>query len=136
MSEFLPSLFPASFQQLVLYLPRKLELTWDKSRGRWKKFHRGRQYYFPLGTHKGDHIGYQQALDAWHKKRAEIDGLVPPAEHHRDYDLAISKRQQLVDWYSANGEHKEATKLEKEIRELKQADQDVPLDRYDLIHHE
>ncbi len=27
-------------------MPRKLQLTWDKSSKRWKKFYRGKQYYF------------------------------------------------------------------------------------------
>ena len=108
-------------------MPRKLELTWDKTRGRWKKFYLGRQYYFPFGSHKGDQNGYRKAVDAWHKKRAEIDGSTLPAQHHRDYEHAVSRRQELIDWHHANGDHKEAAKYEKEIKELKQADQDVPL---------
>jgi len=41
---------------------RKYELTWDKSKKRWKKYYRGVQYYFRSGTNKTDTEGYQLAL--------------------------------------------------------------------------
>jgi hypothetical protein len=45
-------------------MPRKLELTWDKSNKRWKKYYRGKQHYFRYGTAKNDAEGYQKALVA------------------------------------------------------------------------
>ncbi len=55
-------------------MPRRWELTWDKTNKRWKKYYKGRQYYFPFGSCKADRAGYLQALEAWRKKKAEIDG--------------------------------------------------------------
>ncbi len=35
-------------------MARRLELSWDKNRKRWKKVYRGKQYYFPFGESKAD----------------------------------------------------------------------------------
>lgn len=89
-------------------MPRKLELTWDKARGRWKKFYRGKQYYFPYGTGKTDMAGYQTALDAWQKLLTELGGP-PPAP--RVVPLADRTKEGMADWYVRNGRAKDAARI-------------------------
>lgn len=135
MPTYPPVLFPPLFPWARAPrdpMPRKVELTWDKNRRRWKKYFRGRQYYFPFGKHKLDREGYETALDAWRKKRAEIEGADPPAEHLRDYEFAISRRQQLADWYNSNGEPKAALRLQNEIKELRTSDHNLPLSTWEI----
>lgn len=70
-------------------MPRRIELTWDKHSKRWKKFYKGTQYYFRFGKSKDDKQGYVQALEAWRRKKAELDGT-------RYADSDLSKWQQLI----------------------------------------
>jgi hypothetical protein len=70
-------------------MPRSLELTWDKARKRWKKFYKGKQYYFPFGKSKADTVGYAKALDAWKQKKAEVDAI-PEA------DPALDKWERFI----------------------------------------
>ena len=61
-------------------VPRKRELTWQdgtgQRKGRWKKWYRGKAYYFSFGTSKSDSTGYKQALTAWRKKKTEITRMI------------------------------------------------------------
>ncbi|MHC4405345.1 MAG: hypothetical protein ACYTG0_37335 [Planctomycetota bacterium] len=78
-------------------MPRKRELTWQNGTGRrggrWKKWYGGKAYYFPFGTSKSDTVGYQQALKAWKKRKAEVDaeGARHPKPHQEDYERAIGE---------------------------------------------
>lgn len=65
-------------------MSRRLELTWDKKRGRWKKCYRGRQYYVGSGTGKGDAAGYQNALTSWREKKQELDAAELAAQKTED----------------------------------------------------
>jgi len=86
-------------------MARKLELTWDKSKKRWKKFYKGRQYYFPFGENKTDTEGYKLALDAWKKKKLELDtDRQQNKSHRREYERAVRTRQELALWCRQNGE--------------------------------
>ena len=53
---------------------RKLELTWHKARGCWKKHYRGKTLY--LGKEKcrskSDRMGYQLALEEWRRIKQSI----------------------------------------------------------------
>ena len=82
-------------------MARKLELTWHKSTGRWRKRYKGRDYYFPFGKSKSDRVGYEKALEAWHVKKEKIDADKP----HRDaYERAILRWKEMADWYWKHGD--------------------------------
>ncbi len=76
-------------------MPRERELTWQegsgKRQGRWTKWYQGKTYYFSFGTSKSDSSGYQQALEAWKKKKAEIDAEKANQRkpHQEEYERAI-----------------------------------------------
>ena len=63
-------------------MPRNIKLSWQPGvgnrEGRWKKFYRGKAYYFPGGKGKSDREGYDAAWAAWEIKKAEIDRTSPP----------------------------------------------------------
>ncbi len=88
---------------------RKLELSWDKTRKRWKKVYRGKQYYFPFGESKADMIGYEAALEEWHRRKAQINLAAETSKPHRkEYERAIKVRQDIASWCRANGKPEEA----------------------------
>src|SRR4051812_43916205 len=60
-------------------MPRKFDLTWDSTRLRWRKVHRGKVYVISckeLGAPPNKEGSYQAANDWWETKRAEIDGYL------------------------------------------------------------
>lgn len=59
---------------------RKLELTWAKAQRRWKKYYKGKVYYFKHGNGKSDLEGYRAALADWQAKKAELDGAAEAIE--------------------------------------------------------
>ena len=99
-------------------MPRKQELTWDKKRGRWKKKYHGQQFYFPFGENKADQVGYDMAVEAWHKKKAEIDGQ-QMKPHAKDYAMAIRLREELAAVCLLEGEHELHQQTTREIKELR-----------------
>lgn len=107
---------------------RKLELTWDKHRKRWKRFYRGKQYYFPFANSKSDVEGYRKALQAWYAKKLEIDG-----EDHWDkpngkqYEHAIQVRQDLIRYFESAGELDRCEEFRAEVAELRK--------RYEIHRH-
>ncbi len=105
-------------------MPRKYQLTWDKHSKRWKKYYRGRQYYFPFGKAKTDHDGYQDALDAWRQKKDEIDGELrsPQREAWAAWIGILRNRQEEVQAGGNNTKSRtEWDFLECEIAAAKQA---------------
>jgi hypothetical protein len=52
-------------------LKGRCEMTWDLHRGRWRKVHKGKVYYF--APRPGDKASTYQAANAWWRaKRAEL----------------------------------------------------------------
>jgi len=102
-------------------MPRRLKLTWQanhqSSGGRWKKVYRGKAYYFVYGTSKSDRAGYDQALLAWEKKKAEVDALVKPEAGL--YLEAIKSREELAEVFRLEGDIDNYKRAEKELRQLR-----------------
>jgi len=100
-------------------MARKYELTWDKHKKRWKKFYKGRQYYLGSGESKTDQAAYQLALDAWRKKKTELDTDRQRTKPRRkDYEAAIKTRQDLATWCRQNGEGEKARIFQAEADKL------------------
>ena len=75
-------------------MPRKkrLELHWHKATKRWRKRYKGKDYYFKFGKSKTDMEGYSQALEAWRKKKDELeDNEYEP--HKRKWEEVLSVAQ-------------------------------------------
>jgi integrase len=115
-------------------MPRAaLELTWIKTSRRWRKRYKRREFFFPFGTSKTDKEGYKQALAAWEAKKAEIDGQ--PKPNQEQYEKAISRNEQMRDWFRRNGDQDGVAAVAATIDQLK-ADLRKPeppeLDQFDL----
>ena len=82
-------------------MPRSRKLTWQAGTagrtGRWRKKYRGRSYYFSGGGGKTDQVAYENAVQAWEKKKLEVDATTPK-RHQADYDAAISEWQYVLSW--------------------------------------
>lgn len=73
-------------------MPRNFDLTWDSTRLRWRKVHRGKVYVISckeLGAPPNKEGSYQAANAWWERKRAEIDGyldqlMAAEIKQHRD----------------------------------------------------
>ena len=82
-------------------MPRSRNLTWQAGTagrtGRWRKKYRGRSYYFSGGGGKTDQVAYENAVQAWEKKKLEVDATTPK-RHQADYDAAISEWQYVLSW--------------------------------------
>lgn len=82
-------------------MPRKWELTWQVGTGgrsgRWRKKYKGKTFYFPFGTSKSDLDGYQQAITAWERKKAEVDAAMPKP-HQLEYEVLIREWSLVLDW--------------------------------------
>lgn len=63
-------------------MPYKIELTWHGARNCWKKYYRGKHYYFGKGSCRGksDMTGYKLALEEWKAKKHELDGMPDPQQ--------------------------------------------------------
>lgn len=100
-------------------MARKLELTWDKSKKRWKKYYKGRQYYFSFGENKADAEGYQLALETWRKRKLELDTDRQRNKPRRgEYERAIKTRQELALWCRQNGDGEQARIFQMEGEKL------------------
>ncbi len=101
-------------------MPRSRKLTWQAGTagrtGRWRKKYRGRSYYFSGGGGKTDQVAYENAVQAWEKKKLEVDATTPK-RHQADYDAAISEWQYVLSWCRKQSDDEmaavAATKLEK-----------------------
>lgn len=87
-------------------MPRKLELTWDKSRRRWKKKYLGKQYYFAHGKNKTDQAGYERALEDWYTTKAKVDAD-QDKPYREEYAEAIRMRKDMAEWHRLQGEVEE-----------------------------
>jgi len=93
---------------------RNFKLTYDKKGKRWKKKHKGKQYYFgQRGVVKTDLKSYEAALLEWHEKRVELDGL--KTEEHP----SIQQRQEKIDWWMSTGMNGDAKIAQQQIEMLK-----------------
>lgn len=107
-------------------MPRKRQLTWQPGsngrNGRWRKKYKGRIYYFASGTSKSDKDGYLQALDAWQKKKDEIDGVEAsrPKPHQQDYEKALEEWKRALEWSQLNGDMTTAGQAQEKISALEQ----------------
>ena len=98
------------------------QLSWEKSRKRWRKMYKGRVLTFRYGKSKSDMDGYRRALEEFEKKRAEIDQEEETNKpHFADYTQAIFLREQMAQWCLLEGEGEQKThdRLQKEIRQLR-----------------
>lgn len=121
-------------------MPRRRELTWqqgsDGRKGRWRKKYKGRILYFAHGSSKSDLGGYRLALEAWKRKKAEIDeqDASIPKPHQADYEKAIEDWQLALQWARNNG-HDEFVDLAKQkietLRERLAGKAPPPLSRGD-----
>jgi site-specific recombinase XerD len=101
-------------------MPRSRKLTWQAGTngrtGRWRKKYRGRSYYFSGGRGKTDQVAYENAVQAWEKKKLEVDATTPK-RHQADYDAAINEWQYVLSWCRKHSDDEmaavAATKLEK-----------------------
>ena len=101
-------------------MPRNRKLTWqagtDGRGGRWRKKYRGRSYYFSGGRGKSDDIAYENALQAWEKKKVEVDAATPK-RNQAEYDTAINEWQHVLSWCRKHADDEMAavatTKLDK-----------------------
>jgi len=116
---------------------RKLELTWEASRKRWRKMYKGKVHVFAFGNSKADMVGYRLALAEWHKRKAEIDGQQHWDKPNGDqYRHAIESREKLVEWHEQQSELDLAQQYREEIADLRKRYElhrtPSELDGYDL----
>lgn len=107
-------------------MPRKRELTWqpgaDGRSGRWRKKYRGRVLYFACGASKSDPEGYRLAVEAWRRKKEEIDAEEnqKPKPNQEQYEAAIKDWQYTLQWARANGEDEFARLASEKIKVLQE----------------
>lgn len=92
-------------------MPKNIKLTWQPGvgnrEGRWKKFYRGKAYYFPGGKGKSDREGYDAAWTAWEAHKAKIDQTAP-RKYQRDYERCIDQWEQVLAWCNRYGDKEHA----------------------------
>tara|TARA_R110002072_G_scaffold273413_2_gene434337 strand:- start:81238 stop:82785 length:1548 start_codon:yes stop_codon:yes gene_type:complete len=102
-------------------MPRKQKLTYQKGSsgrgGRWRKKYRGATYYFPAGNGKTDRAAYEQALEQWSQKKAEIDAQVVKP-HEDDYRNAIIEWNAVLNWSTQHGDQRQAKVARSKMKEL------------------
>ncbi len=103
-------------------MPKTIKLTWQEGvrnrEGRWKKFYRGKAYYFAGGKGKSDREGYDAAWAAWEIKKAAID-LTAPRKHQRDYEAAIDQWEQVLAWSNRHGDKEHADQATAKLADLR-----------------
>ena len=105
-------------------MPRKYELTWQSGsggrNGRWKKIYKGTFYYFAYGTSKSDVEGYRQALEAWRRKKEEIDKeeAQKPKPHQQEYEHAIDEWNLVLQWARERGDDETANRARQKLDAL------------------
>jgi integrase len=118
-------------------MPRSIKLSWQPgSRGKpgyWKKFYKGKVYYFPSGNGKSDMTAYDAAWLMWERKKAEID-LTAPRRHQRGYEQCIEQWEKVLSWSNRNGDKEHAQQAAFKLADLRQrftAPKLTPLTRND-----
>jgi len=118
-------------------MPRSIKLSWQPGTGsragRWKKFYKGRMYFFPAGTGKSDMDAYDAAWLMWERKKAEIDRTAP-RKHERDYEVAIDQWEQVLAWSNKYGDREHADQATAKLADLRRRlamPKLSPLDRTD-----
>lgn len=105
-------------------MARKLELTWHKPTGRWKKFRKGKLYYFKFGTGKSDMEGYRQALEAWRALEKQLIQEEEEAKPGREaYDRAIALHQEKIDWFRRFGSDEDQASIERHEAKIDELNQ-------------
>jgi hypothetical protein len=103
-------------------MPRSIKLSWQPgSRGKpgyWKKFYKGKVYYFPSGTGKSDMRAYGAAWDTWLKKKVEIDATTP-RKHQADYEQCILGWEKVLAWSSKYEDGESANQAENKLMDLR-----------------
>ena len=102
-------------------MARKYKLTWQRGTGtrsgRWKKFFRGKYYYFDGGRGKTDNEAYQRALDEWRSIRDKLEEEhVKP--HQQEYEAAISEWTAVLTWANRHDDQKRANEARENVRQL------------------
>jgi hypothetical protein len=102
-------------------MPRKRELTYQTGSGgrggRWRKKYHGVVYYFPAGSGKTDRTAYEQALEHWSQKKAEIDAqAVKPYDD--DYRAAIIEWNTVLNWSTLHGDQRHAQLAQAKVKDL------------------
>lgn len=71
------------------------KLTWQAGtgrRGRWKKMHRGRIFYFDGGRRKSDAEAYSRAVAEFDRQKVLIEAeLCASRLHRQDYEEAVAE---------------------------------------------
>ena len=117
-------------------MPRTLQLTWHKPTSRWKKFYRGKTYYFKFGTSKSDVNGYRQAWSKWQEVKGRVDAQAEDAKPDaKAYRHAIQTFSDMAEWLQVHGDGKEAKELRANSQRLRGAfDDGLPLDPSEEPH--
>ena len=106
-------------------MPRRIELTWQPGsagrQGRWRKKYKGRTLYFPFGSSKSDIEGYRHAMEAWKKKKDEIDAeeAMRPKPHQELYEAALDEWGQVLAWSRENNDQTHAEAALRKIEALR-----------------
>jgi hypothetical protein len=105
-------------------MPRKYALTWQPDcggrRGRWRKKYRGQVHYFSFGSSKSDLDGYRLAIDAWNRKKDEIDAeeAKKPRPHQEQYERAIEEWKLVLQWARENADEAQAVAARQKLDNL------------------
>ena len=103
-------------------MPKTIKLSWQPGvgnrEGRWKKFYRGKAYYFSGGNGKSDREGYDAAWAAWETLKAQID-LTAPRKHQQDYEAAIDQWEQVLAWSNRYGDKEHADQATVKLVDLR-----------------
>ena len=112
-----PKSFPKGRSAGGVFVGRKFELTWDKSRKRWKKIYKGRQLYFAYGKSKSDLDGYERALAEFRIRKGEIDADADSNKPHaKEYRRRIRQLRPIEEWLQ---EHCETAADRFELNQLR-----------------
>jgi integrase len=77
-------------------MPRKLELTFFKSKKQWKKKKYGKVHYLGHGESRWDMASYDLALDAWNTLEPKLD-----EEHRAAVDPRTPEEKEADAWWQA-----------------------------------
>ncbi len=103
-------------------MPKAIKLSWQpgtgRRAGRWKKFYKGRMYFFPAGSGKSDMKAYDAAWASWVTLKAKIDAEAPK-KHEADYDAAIDVWEKVLAWSNRHGDPGYAARAESKLADLR-----------------
>lgn len=100
---------------------RKLKLTWQAGKGRpgrWRRVYRGRALVFPGGRGKSDTQAYQEALDAFERRKREIDAE-EDRRHQPAYERAIDEWERVLAGALQRGEQYWQDMAEERLKDLR-----------------